>query len=70
MCDALFRRTTADFKGVQLEMRREDGEDIPDGTSVLGGLNVLDVGCGGGLLCEVCFHAVHLTLPLTPAEPR
>lgn len=36
-------------------MRHEDGGDIADGTGVLDGLNVLDVGCGGGLLCEVCF---------------
>ncbi|EPT01057.1 hypothetical protein FOMPIDRAFT_1121129 [Fomitopsis schrenkii] len=35
-----------------LETKREDGEDIADGTGALEGLNVLDVGCGGGLLCE------------------
>ncbi|TFY68223.1 hypothetical protein EVJ58_g1126 [Rhodofomes roseus] len=35
-----------------LEMRREDGEDAASADDVLKGLNVLDVGCGGGLLCE------------------
>ncbi|KAH9933519.1 S-adenosyl-L-methionine-dependent methyltransferase [Fomitopsis serialis] len=35
-----------------LEMRREDGEDLAGENRVLEGLNVLDVGCGGGLLCE------------------
>lgn len=33
-------------------MRREDGKDLVGGKGVLEGLDVLDVGCGGGLLCE------------------
>ena len=51
-------------------MRREDGEDIADSTAVLEGLNVLDVGCGGGLLCEVCFPSAGLAAPLTSTEPH
>ncbi|PIL25112.1 hypothetical protein GSI_13001 [Ganoderma sinense ZZ0214-1] len=34
------------------EMRREDGLDDVNPTRPLDGLDVLDVGCGGGLLCE------------------
>lgn len=58
------------FQSVQLETKREDGEDIADGTGALEGLNVLDVGCGGGLLCEVCSPAARPAPPLTSAEPR
>lgn len=37
-----------------LEVAREEkGEDVTTPTSVLEGLDVLDVGCGGGLLSEV-----------------
>jgi len=32
----------------------DDGESIQPG-NVLKGLDVLDVGCGGGLLSEVCY---------------
>jgi len=35
-----------------LEANRRDGLEIPNSSSILGGLNVLDVGCGGGLLSE------------------
>lgn len=33
-------------------MTREDGADIIDESKLLNDLDVLDVGCGGGLLCE------------------
>lgn len=36
-----------------LEAARDDGTD-PNPAQVLAGLDVLDVGCGGGLLSEVC----------------
>lgn len=53
-------------------MRDDEGElSAERERSVLQGLDVLDVGCGGGLLCEV--HAPsHLTVStLTPdPEPR
>lgn len=36
----------------KLEMRREDELDDINPVRPLEGLDVLDVGCGGGLLCE------------------
>lgn len=36
-----------------LEAARDDGLE-PDPARVLAGLDALDVGCGGGLLSEVC----------------
>lgn len=38
----------------KLEMQREDGFEAVNEARPLEGLDVLDVGCGGGLLCEVC----------------
>lgn len=38
---------------LKLEMQREDGEGNVNETRPLAGLDVLDVGCGGGLLSEV-----------------
>lgn len=37
-------------------MKYEDGHESFDEQRVLEGLNVLDVGCGGGLLSEVIRH--------------
>ena len=37
----------------KLEMQREDGSEDVNEAHPLRGLKVLDVGCGGGLLCEV-----------------
>lgn len=39
---------------LQTEIMREESDDSVDESKTLQGLDVLDVGCGGGLLCEVC----------------
>ncbi|PCH44345.1 ubiquinone biosynthesis O-methyltransferase [Wolfiporia cocos MD-104 SS10] len=46
-----------------MEMRREEDSTADvDETTVLRGLDVLDVGCGGGLLCETLTRLGALTL--------
>jgi polyprenyldihydroxybenzoate methyltransferase/3-demethylubiquinol 3-O-methyltransferase len=50
-----------------LEITREEkGEDVIKGSNPLQGLDVLDVGCGGGLLSEVTTSYSPLQLVLRP----
>ncbi len=41
------------------DWRKADEVVKKKGTKVLGGMSILDVGCGGGLLCEVRLVQVH-----------
>lgn len=50
-----------------LESARDDGAD-PDPARVLAGLNVVDVGCGGGLLSEVCRSTSNALLVLNSSH--
>ncbi|KAI0741565.1 S-adenosyl-L-methionine-dependent methyltransferase [Daedaleopsis nitida] len=52
----------------QLEMHREDGEGAVDETRPLTGMDVLDVGCGGGLLCETLARLGGRTLGIDASE--
>ena len=47
------------FNDVQAEMRREETDDDIEEVDTLRGLEVLDVGCGSGLLSEVRNHMLH-----------
>lgn len=42
-----------------MEASREEGYDIGAKGKALDGLDALDVGCGGGLLSEVCQKLLH-----------
>ena len=58
-----------------LETARDDkGEDVVSESKVLAGLDVLDVGCGGGLLSEVrsirrWFHSLFTLTHVEPGAP-
>ena len=57
---------------MKVEMKYEDGHEDLNESTVLEGLKVLDVGCGGGLLSEVSpIHVVLFgrMLTLMPVEP-
>jgi hypothetical protein len=55
-----------------VEIARDDGEwpDIDEDRSPLEGLNVLDVGCGGGLLSEVSLQNVNASVLITYCPDR